>query len=59
VLAEEMRAILGFNWGFSIRRKEISLTPPARLPPAEWNKHRPLLRREHPAWTFAVGYRSH
>jgi hypothetical protein len=32
--------------------------PPMRLSPAEWNKHRPLLRREHPAWSFATGYRS-
>jgi hypothetical protein len=54
----EVRAILGFSWGFSIRSKQISLTPPVRLSAAEWNKHRPLLRREHPAWSFATGYRS-
>jgi hypothetical protein len=55
----EARAILGFGWGFSIRRKAISLTPPARLSPAEWNEHRAFLRREHPGWAFASGYRNH
>jgi hypothetical protein len=54
----ETRAILGFSWGFSIRSKQISLTPPMRLSAVEWNKHRPLLRRAHPAWSFAAGYRS-
>jgi hypothetical protein len=55
----ETRAILGFSWGFSIREAAISLTPPTRLPPLEWDKHHPLLRREHPAWAFASGYQSH
>ena len=55
----ETRAILGFSWGFSIREAAISLTPPIRLAPLEWDKHHPLLRREHPDWTFATGYRSH
>jgi hypothetical protein len=55
----EARAILGFSWGFSIQENAISLTPPARLAPVEWNKHRALLRREHPGWAFAGGYRNH
>lgn len=53
----EVRAILGFGWGFRLRKGEISLTPPASLGPLEWDKHVPLLRREHPAWAFASGYR--
>jgi SAM-dependent methyltransferase len=55
----EARAILGFSWGFSIREAAISLTPLIRLAPLEWDKHHPLLRREHPAWAFATGYRNH
>ena len=55
----EARAILGFSWGFSIREAAISLTPPIRLAPLEWDKHHPLLGREHPAWAFASGYRNH
>jgi hypothetical protein len=55
---QEVRAILGFSWGFSIQKKAISLTPLALLAPMEWNKHRALLGREHPAWSFAADYRS-
>ena len=54
----ETRVILGFSLGFSIRSEQISLTLPTRLSAAEWNKHQPLLRREHPGWSFATGYRS-
>jgi hypothetical protein len=46
----ETRAILGFSWGLRIWSKQISLTPPTRLSAAEWNKPRPLLRREHPVF---------
>jgi hypothetical protein len=53
----EARAILGFSWGFSIRARAISITPSAPLSAPEWNKHHALLRREHPDWTFATGYR--
>lgn len=53
----EARAILGFSWGFSIRLGAISITPSVRLAAPEWNKHHALLRREHPNWTFATGYR--
>jgi hypothetical protein len=52
----EARAIIGFSWGFSIRNKAIVLRTPARLAAKEWNKHRALLRQEHPAWAFAGGY---
>ncbi len=55
----ETRAILGFSWGFSIREAAISLKPPTRLAPLEWDKHHPLLGREHPAWAFATSYRNH
>ena len=54
----ETRAIVGFSWGFRIRRGAISLTPVAPLAPLAWDKHLPILRREHPAWAFAAGYRT-
>lgn len=53
----EIRAILGFSWGFSIRDELISLSPPTMLASAEWDAHLELLGREHPAWDFATGYR--
>jgi hypothetical protein len=54
----ETRAILGFSWGFAIRAGSISLAPPSSLAATEWDKHQKLLRREHPAWAFAKGYRN-
>jgi hypothetical protein len=58
VARRETRAILGFTWGFSIQEEVISLTPPASLSADEWDKHLPLLRREHPGWIFATAYRN-
>jgi hypothetical protein len=54
----EARAIAGFAWGFSIRAGEVVLRPPEELASAAWDGHLPLLRREHPDWAFASGYRS-
>jgi hypothetical protein len=54
----EARALLGFSWGFAIGDGAISFEQPARLPPAEWDRHLALLRSEHPGWTFSSGYQS-
>jgi hypothetical protein len=50
-------AILGFSWGFTVREQEILMTPIERLLPAEWDARLPVLRREHPLWGFAAGFR--
>jgi hypothetical protein len=52
----EVRAILGFSWGFSIREKAVVLRAPARLGATGWNQHRALLSQEHPTWHFASGH---
>lgn len=52
----EARAVLGFSWGFAIDEEVVSLTDAAELPPHAWDEHLPLLRAEHPGWTFAPGY---
>jgi hypothetical protein len=52
----ETRAIAGFAWGFNIREREVALRSPESLDSAAWDSHLPLLRREHPSWTFATGY---
>jgi hypothetical protein len=54
----ETRAILGFTWGFCIREGAVAIASPASLSAAEWDKHLPFLRREHPGWLFAAGYRN-
>ncbi len=55
----EARAVLGFGWGFSIRDEIVSPgVAPAILAETDWNAHRALLHREHPAWSFAEGFHS-
>ncbi len=55
----ETRAVVGFSWGFSSRDEKISLEAPKTLVSAAWDGHLHLLRREHPTWEFANGYRDH
>jgi hypothetical protein len=55
---QEVRAILGFSWGFVIRGQAIAAEAVAPLARETWDAHLPLLRREHPAWRFASGYHS-
>ena len=52
----EARALLGFSWGFAVENEVVSIGEPAALPAHAWDEHLPLLRREHPTWTFAPGY---
>ena len=54
---QEIRAILGFRWGFSIREARITLDPPAPLSAADWDGHAPLLRRAYRDWQFVEGFR--
>lgn len=54
--AREVRALLGFGWGFAIAAGEVSLTLPAALKEAAWNAHLPTLTATYPAWTFARGF---
>jgi hypothetical protein len=55
----EARAILGFSWGFTVDDGQVSITPAVPLERGEWDRHLPILRREHPAWLFAPGYHQH
>jgi hypothetical protein len=50
----EVRALLGFSWGFTISGGDVAITPPARLGSDAWQHHLPILSSEHPAWTFAT-----
>lgn len=55
----EVRAVLGFSWGFSKRGEEIRFSGPASLSDEEWDRHLDYLTRVFPRWTFATGYRHH
>jgi hypothetical protein len=52
----EVRAILGFAWGFEIAGEAIALAAARSLEPSAWDAHLPLLHAEYPAWRFAPGY---
>jgi len=56
---QEVRAILGFSWGFSQRGSEFEFLGPDALTAADWDGHRAYLGRTFPAWTFAPGFHRH
>lgn len=51
----EVRALLGFSWGFHFADSQVSLAFPAWLDADDWNKHIPVLAAAHPGWAFAEG----
>jgi len=55
-MRKEVRAVLGFSWGFSKRGSEIDFTAPAILGPDHWNDHLDYLRPNFDAVSFAPGY---
>lgn len=54
---QEVRAVLGFGWGFTKRGDEFRFFGPDPLPAEEWERHRDCLTKTFPRWTFASGYR--
>lgn len=58
-LRQEVRAILGFSWGFSKRGEEIEFIGPDALMAVDWDSHREYLARTFPEWTFAPGFHRH
>lgn len=57
----EVRAILGFSWGFSKREAGIEWFGPAPLSPQDWDGHHDYLVRrfEEGNWKFAPGFARH
>ncbi len=52
----QVRAILGFEWGFSKRGEEIESFGPRVLSSDAWEDHRDLLEERYPDWPFAPGF---
>jgi hypothetical protein len=52
----EVRAVLGFSWGFDIRAGQVHLRPVGFLRAASWNGHRERLLNAYPTWQFAPGF---
>jgi hypothetical protein len=55
----EVRAVLGFSWGFSKRGSRIQWFGPEPLPEEVWDDHLPYLRQEFELWKFAAGFQQH
>lgn len=54
----EVRAVLGFEWGFSKRAEKIDSFGLRRLSAEDWDRHLPYLHRRFsdPRWTFLPGF---
>jgi len=57
----EVRAVLGFSWGFSKRDERVDPFGPAPLSPQDWDGHREYLANRHEEWggRFAPGFHQH
>jgi hypothetical protein len=52
VLSRRVPAVAGFSWGFTIARRDVTVTRATPLGSAAWDGHLGLLRARYPAWTF-------
>lgn len=55
----EVRAVLGFKWGFTKSGTEIDSFGPEPLSSEDWNGHLGYLREEFRAWKFPPGFFDH
>lgn len=55
----DIRAVLGFSWGFSKRGSEFEYLSPEPLTSADWDAHLDYLARAYPDWTFTPGFHRH
>lgn len=57
----EVRAVLGFSWGFSIRDGSIESFGPAPLSSQDWDLHRDYLTERYAKWSwkFPSGFHQH
>ncbi|HET9197751.1 MAG TPA: hypothetical protein VFN92_05790 [Solirubrobacterales bacterium] len=57
----EVRAVLGFSWGFEKRGSQIDSLEPQPLSDQDWDRHGPYLgsRFSEAGWTFAPGFFDH
>lgn len=53
---KEVRAVLGFSWGFSKHGGRIEWFGPDVLGSEDWDGHLAYLHERHPEWTFAPGF---
>ncbi len=50
VMSRVVEPVAAFAWGFDVVGGVVLPVAPAMLPPSAWDRHLPLLRRQHPGW---------
>jgi hypothetical protein len=54
----EVRAVLGFSWGFDIQAGQVRLRPVEALGAPSWDGHRVRLSAAYPSWRFSPGFQT-
>lgn len=52
VISRDVVPVCGFDWGFDIDGRAITLAPPAELSLGVWHEHLLALHARFPTWTF-------
>lgn len=52
----DIRAVLGFSWGFSKRARQFEFFAPKPLAAEDWDSHRDYLAGRFPSWPSAPGF---
>jgi hypothetical protein len=52
----EIRAVVGFSWGFSKRGQEFEYLQPGALEASDWDGHIDYLTGAYEGWKFASGF---
>jgi len=51
-MEREVKAVVGFSWGFVLDHGDITLIEPRPLADDDWNAHLEHLRGQFPTWAF-------
>lgn len=52
VMSKVVRPLAAFEWGFTVRGRDLDIDDPGALALAAWDEHLPLMADAYPAWSF-------
>jgi hypothetical protein len=55
-LSRNVRAVVGFQWGFEANPESVTIFEPHRLSPSDWDQHITVMAADYPGWSFASGF---
>jgi hypothetical protein len=53
VVTREVTHVLGFTWGFTLAKGEVSPSRTTPLEARDWDQHLSMLSESFPEWSFA------